>query len=33
MLDGVHGSFLVGALHVVEHLIGDALGDSRATSE
>ncbi len=28
-VDRVHGSFLVGALHVVEHLVGDALGDSR----
>ena len=27
-VDRVHGSFLVGALHVVEHLIGDALGDA-----
>ena len=27
-VDRVHGSFLVGTLHVVEHLVGDALGDS-----
>ena len=31
-VDGVHGAFLVGALHVVEHLVGDALGDSPTTS-
>ena len=28
-VDRVHGSFLVRALHVVEHLVGDALGDAR----
>ena len=28
-VDGVHGAFFVGALHVVEHLVGDALGDCR----
>ncbi len=28
-VDRIHGSFLVGTLHVVEHLVGDALGDSR----
>ena len=27
-VDRVHGSFLVGALHVVEHLVGDALGNA-----
>ena len=28
-VDGVHGAFFVGALHVVEHLVGDTLGDCR----
>src|SRR6185312_15733256 len=27
--DRVHGSFLVGALHVVEHLVGHAFGNAR----
>ncbi len=27
-VDRVHGSFLVRALHVVEHLVGNALGDA-----
>ena len=28
-VDGVHGAFFVGALHVVEHLVGDTFGDGR----
>ncbi len=28
-VDGVHGAFFVGALHVVEHLVGNAFSDRR----